>query len=120
MLVRDGELDGVRILGSRTVRFMARNHLPGDVDIAAVQTGGFAETTFEGVGFGLGFAVVQDPIPARVPSSPGTYYWGGAASTAFWIDPMEQLTVSFFTQLIPSAKHPIRPQLRQFVYSALR
>jgi CubicO group peptidase (beta-lactamase class C family) len=69
MLVRDGELDGVRILGSRTVRFMARNHLPGDVDIAAVQTGGFAETTFEGVGFGLGFAVVQDPIPARVPSS---------------------------------------------------
>ena len=120
MLVRDGELDGVRVLGSRTVRFMTRNHLPGDVDIAAIQTGGFTETTFEGVGFGLGFAVVRDPTPARVPSSPGTYYWGGAASTAFWVDPTEELTVGFFTQLMPSAQHPIRPQLRQLVYSALR
>ena len=120
MLLREGALDGVRLLGSRTVRFMTRNHLPGGVDVAAVQTGGFAETTFEGVGFGLGFAVVLDPVPARVPSSPGTYYWGGAASTAFWVDPAEELTVEFYTQLIPSATYPIRPQLRQLVYSALR
>jgi CubicO group peptidase (beta-lactamase class C family) len=120
MMLARGTLDGVRILGRRTVEFMTRNHLPGGVDIAAIQSGGFAETTFEGVGFGLGFAVVLDPVPARVPSSPGTYYWGGAASTAFWIDPAEELTVGFYTQLIPSAKHPIRPQLRQLVYSALR
>jgi CubicO group peptidase (beta-lactamase class C family) len=120
MLRNEGESGGERLLGSRTVRFMTRNHLPGGKDVADLQTGGFAETTFEGIGFGLGFAVVRDPVPARVPSSPGTYYWGGAASTAFWIDPVEDLTVSFFTQLVPSSHHPIRPQLRQLVYSALR
>jgi CubicO group peptidase (beta-lactamase class C family) len=120
LLAREGELDGVRLLGSRTVRYMTRNHLPGGVDIAAIQTGGFAETTFEGVGFGLGFAVVTDPVPARVFSSPGAYYWGGATSTAFWVDPAEELTVAFYTQLIPSAAYPIRPQLRQLVYAALR
>jgi CubicO group peptidase (beta-lactamase class C family) len=108
MLLAEGTVDGVRILGSRTIRFMTRNHLPGGVDVAAIRTGGFAETTFEGVGFGLGFAVVLDPGPAKVPS-PGTYYWGGAASTAFWVEPAEELTVEFYTQLVPSATHPIRP-----------
>jgi len=120
MLAGGGTRDGVRILGSRTLAFMTRNHLPGGVDIADVQTGGFAETTFEGIGFGLGFAVVRDPVPARYPSSPGTYYWGGAASTAFFVDPVEDLTVAFHTQLVPSAYHPIRPQLRQLTYAALR
>jgi len=120
MLSREGELEGVRLLGSRTVRFMTRNHLPGGVDIADIQSGGFAETTLEGVGFGLGFAVVLDPLPAKVPTSPGSYYWGGLASTAFWIDPMEELTVSFYTQLVPSSRYPIRAELRQLVYAALR
>jgi CubicO group peptidase (beta-lactamase class C family) len=45
--------------------------------------------------------------------------WGGAASTAFWIDPAEGLAVSFFTQLIPSSAHPLRSQLRQLVYQAI-
>jgi CubicO group peptidase (beta-lactamase class C family) len=120
MLLGEGTLDGVRILGSRTLRYMTRNHLPSGGDVASMQTGGFAETTFEGVGFGLGFAVVLDPVPARVPGSVGSYYWGGAASTAFWVDPAEELAVEFYTQLIPSATYPIRPQLRQLVYSALR
>ena len=120
MLLNEGELDGVRYLGSRTVRFMTRNHLPGGQDLAAASSGGFAETIFDGIGFGLGFAVVLDPTPGRVPISPGSYYWGGLASTAFWIDPVEELTVSFFTQLIPSSHHPIRPQLRQLIYAALR
>jgi CubicO group peptidase (beta-lactamase class C family) len=120
MLIGEGQLNGARLLGSRTVRFMTRNHLPGGVDLAELSTGGFAETTFEGIGFGLGFAVVRDPVPARVPTGEGSYFWGGAASTAFWIDPVEDLTVSFFTQLIPSARYPIRSQLRQLVYSALR
>ena len=120
MLSREGELEGVRLLGSRTVRFMTRNHLPGGVDIADIQSGGFAETTLEGVGFGLGFAVVLDPLPAKVPTSPGSYYWGGLASTVFWIDPMEELTVSFYTQLVPSSRYPIRAELRQLVYAALR
>jgi len=68
----------------------------------------------------LGFAVVLDPTPGRTPITAGSYYWGGLASTAFWIDPAEELTVSFFTQLIPSSQYPIRPQLRQLVYAALR
>ncbi|MET7418503.1 serine hydrolase domain-containing protein [Dactylosporangium sp. NPDC005555] len=119
MLLSEGVGAGRTLLSSRTVRFMTQNHLPGGVDLDRLQTGGFAETTFEGVGFGLGFAVVRDPVPAKTPSSPGTYYWGGAASTAFWIDPAERLTVAFYTQLLPSSTHPIRSQLRQLVYSAL-
>jgi CubicO group peptidase (beta-lactamase class C family) len=124
MLLRGGVSGGAgtageRLLSGRTVRFMTRNHLPGGVDLDRLQTGGFAETTFEGIGFGLGFAVVRDPVPSRVPVTPGTYYWGGAASTAFWVDPAERLTVAFYTQLLPSSVHPIRPQLRQLVYSAL-
>jgi CubicO group peptidase (beta-lactamase class C family) len=119
MLLRGGELDGVRLLGSRTVRFMTRNHLPGGKDLGELSTGGFAETTFDGVGFGLGFAVMDNPIPSRTPTTAGSYFWGGMASTAFWVDPAEELTVSLFTQLAPSSTHPLRPQLRQLVYSAL-
>ncbi len=120
MLLGGGAVDGVRLLGPRTVAYMTRNHLPGGADIASLNAGGFAETIFDGVGFGLGFAVVVDPVPARYPSSPGTYYWGGAASTAFFVDPVEDLIVTFYTQLMPSSRYPIRPQLRQLVYSALR
>jgi CubicO group peptidase (beta-lactamase class C family) len=119
MLLRRGELDGVRLLGSRTVQFMTRNHLPEGKDLAQLAAGGFAETILDGIGFGLGFAVVQDPIPSRVPSSVGEYYWGGLASTAFWVDPKEEITALLFTQLVPSSTHPLRPQLRQLVYSAL-
>ncbi|HEY2794470.1 MAG TPA: serine hydrolase domain-containing protein [Micromonosporaceae bacterium] len=120
MLLRGGELDGTRLLGPRTVAFMTRNHLPGGADLGAVSSGGFAETIFEGVGFGLGFAVVLDPVPGRSPITEGSYYWGGLASTAFWVDPAEDLTVIFMTQLVPSSQYPIRPQLRQLVYAALR
>jgi CubicO group peptidase (beta-lactamase class C family) len=119
MLLNEGRLDGVRLLGSRTVRFMTRNHLPGNVDLGTLTTGGFAETTFDGIGFGLGFGIVMDPIPARTPCSEGSYYWGGAASTTFWVDPREELTAMLFTQLVPSSQHPIRPQLRQLVYAAI-
>jgi CubicO group peptidase (beta-lactamase class C family) len=98
---------------------MTRNHLPGGADLEAVGRPLFAETTFEGVGFGLGFSVVQDPVAGKSPSSPGEFGWGGAASTAFWVDPVEQLTVLFFTQLLPSSTHPIRPQLHQLVHQAL-
>ncbi|MEU4569089.1 serine hydrolase domain-containing protein [Micromonospora sp. NPDC023956] len=119
MLLRGGALDGARVLGPRTVRFMTRNHLPDGRDLAALSTGGFAESIFDGVGFGLGFAVVQDPVPGRVPSSVGEYYWGGVASTAFWVDPAEEITALLFTQLMPSSTYPLRPQLRQLVYSAL-
>ena len=114
-----GELDGVRLLSPRTVRYMWLNHLPGGLDLEKFGRPLYAETPFRGIGFGLGFAVVIDPVPGKVPSSVGEVSWGGAASTAFWIDPADELTVSFFTQLIPSSAHPIRPQLRQLIYQAL-
>jgi CubicO group peptidase (beta-lactamase class C family) len=117
MLLGEGELDGVRLLGPRTVRYMASNHLPSDLEEFGRPL--FAETTFEGVGFGLGFSVVVDPVLGRYPSSPGEFAWGGAASTAFWVDPLEELTVLFFTQLLPSSTYSIRPQLHQLVHQAL-
>jgi CubicO group peptidase (beta-lactamase class C family) len=114
-----GSLDGVRLLSPRTVRFMGRNHLPGGADLRAFGRPLFAEAPFNGTGFGLGFAVTLDPAPGKVDCSAGEMSWGGAASTAFWIDPAEQLTVSFFTQLMPSSSYPLRSQLRQMVYQAL-
>ena len=119
MLRRGGELDGTRLLGTRTVRYMTRNHLPGGADLEAFGRPLFAETTFDGVGFGLGFSVVDDPVKNKVPASPGEYAWGGAASTAFWVDPVDDITVVFLTQLLPSSTHPIRSQLKQLVSQAL-
>jgi CubicO group peptidase (beta-lactamase class C family) len=114
-----GELDGSRLLSPRTVAYMARNHLPGGVDLETFGRPLFAETPFRGVGFGLGFGVLIDPVPGKVVGSAGEISWGGAASTAFWVDQAADLTVSFFTQLLPSSTHPIRSQLRQLVYQAL-
>jgi CubicO group peptidase (beta-lactamase class C family) len=114
-----GELDGVRLLSPRTVGYMGRNHLPGGLDLETFGRPLYAESPFRGVGFGLGFAVLLDPVPGKVIGSAGELSWGGAASTAFWIDPEADMTVSFFTQLLPSSVHPIRPQLRQLVYQAL-
>jgi CubicO group peptidase (beta-lactamase class C family) len=119
MLLGEGELDGVRLLGPRTVRFMAGNHLPGGVDLETIGRPLFAETTYDGVGFGLGLAVVLDPVANKVPSSPGEVSWGGAASTAFWVDRREGVTAVFLTQLLPSSTLPVRSQLRQLVYQAL-
>ncbi len=114
-----GELDGERLLSPRTVGYMLRNHLPRDADLEAFGRPLHAEAPFRGVGFGLGFAVVIDPVPGRTLTSEGECSWGGAASTAFFIDQATGLTVSFFTQLMPSSTHPIRSQLRQLVYQAL-
>jgi CubicO group peptidase (beta-lactamase class C family) len=119
MLLNEGELDGARILGPRTVRYMTQNHLPGRADLEAIGRPLFAETTFDGMGFGLGFSVVEDNVANRVLSSVGEYAWGGAASTAFFVDPAEQITALFMTQLLPSSTYAIRPQLKQLIYQAL-
>ena len=119
MLLGGGELDGVRLLSPRTLRMMASNHLPGHADLEAFGRPLFSETTFDGVGFGLGFSVVEDPVAGRYPSSRGEFAWGGAASTAFWVDPAERMVVLFFTQLLPSSTYPIRSQLHQLVHQAL-
>jgi CubicO group peptidase (beta-lactamase class C family) len=114
-----GELDGVRLLSGRTVRLMTANHLPGNQDLESFGRPLYAESAFGGVGFGLGFAVVLDPVVNKSLGSGGEFNWGGAASTTFWVDPAEELTVTFFTQLIPSNSYPLRPQLRQLVYQSL-
>ncbi len=114
-----GELEGARLLSPRTVRYMMTSHLPAGLDLEAFGRPLFAEAPFRGVGFGLGFAVVMDPAAGKVVCSTGEASWGGAASTAFWLDQREELTVSFFTQLLPSSAYPLRPQLRQLVYQAL-
>ena len=118
-LLGGGELDGARLLGSRTLAYMARNHLPGGADLESFGRRLFAETTFDGVGYGLGFAVLLDPVANKVLSSAGELAWGGAASTFFWVDPAEQLTAIFMTQLVPSSTYPLRSELRQLVYQAL-
>jgi CubicO group peptidase (beta-lactamase class C family) len=119
MLLGEGSVDGVRLLGPRTVRYMASNHLPDDQDLSQFGRPLFAETTFDGVGFGLGVSVTIDPVKMKSSGSVGDFGWGGAASTSFWVDPVEDLSVVFMTQLLPSSTHPIRPQLRQLVHQAL-
>jgi CubicO group peptidase (beta-lactamase class C family) len=119
MLLNGGALDGERILGSRTVKYMATNHLPGGAILEDFGRPLFAETEFNGMGFGLGFSVVLDSAENKVIGSAGQYAWGGAASTAFWIDPVEEIVAVFLTQLLPSSTYPIRPILQQLVYQAL-
>ena len=98
---------------------MLSNHLPNNNDMAAMGQAQWSETTYEGIGFGLGFAVVLDPIKAQIITSVGECHWGGAASTFFWIDPAEDLFVVFLTQLMPSSTYPIRRELRTLVYQAI-
>jgi CubicO group peptidase (beta-lactamase class C family) len=119
MLLNGGQLDGRRILGRKTLELMTRNHLPGGATLADLAIGGFGEAGFDGVGFGLGFAVGQGPGATAMAGSAGEFYWGGAASTAFWIDPVEDLFVVFMTQLLPSVAYPIRAELRALVYQAM-
>jgi CubicO group peptidase (beta-lactamase class C family) len=98
---------------------MMRNQLPGGLDLEAFGRPLYPDFPFRGIGFGLGFSVVIDPAAGKMLCAEGEAAWGGAASTAFWIDPGEELTASFFTQLLPSSAYRIRPQLRQLVYQAL-
>ena len=119
MILNGGFLDSERVIGRHTLDYMGKNHLPGNVDLEAIGRPLFAESAFVGVGFGLGFSVVIDAAASKVPSSTGEMAWGGAASTAFWVDPAEDLAVVFLTQLLPSSTHAIRPELKQLVYQAL-
>jgi len=118
MLRRGGELDGARILGPRTLEMMTRNHLKDGKDLSAWALGMFSESPNRGVGFGLGFASVIDPVVAGVMGG-GDYYWGGAASTLFLVDPREQISLVFMTQLMPSSTYNFRGQLKSIVYSAI-
>jgi CubicO group peptidase (beta-lactamase class C family) len=117
MMLNKGELDGVRLLGRKTVELMTSNHLRGDM--ADMGQPRFSESSYEGVGFGLGFSVMLDPAKAQILGTPGEYAWGGAASTAFWVDPAEEMIVLLMTQAMPSSAYPIRRELRVLSYQAV-
>lgn len=118
MLRRGGEFNGTRLLGPRTIELMTKNHLIDGKDLTQLAIGGFSETANEGVGFGLGFAMTLGEVATGGLGS-GDYYWGGAASTIFWVDPKEDLVVIFMTQLMPSNTFNFRGQLKNIIYSAI-
>ena len=119
MLLNQGELDGTRIIGRKTLAMMASNHLPDNKDLTEMSQSAFSETTYQGVGFGLGFSVILDPVKTQSLTDVGEYGWGGAASTVFWVNPKEEMVVIFLTQLLPSSTYKVRRELRSLVYSSL-
>ncbi|MCW1919907.1 beta-lactamase family protein [Rhodobacter sp. KR11] len=113
---------GRGVLGRKTFDLMVANHMHRNgvaCDLAGRGQPHFSETTFEGIGFGLGVSVMLDPARAKILGTAGEFAWGGAASTAFWVDPVEDLSVILMTQLLPSSAHPLRRELRALTYQAL-
>ena len=119
MLLDGGALDGERVLGRKTIELMTANHLPGGQDLTQMSRGLFSEVENAGVGFGLGFATTMDPAAALSNGSAGDYYWGGMFSTAFFVDPLEDVIMVFMTQLMPSNAYPIRREIKRMIYAAL-
>lgn len=119
MLLNGGELDGARIVGRKTLDLMTRNHIPDNGDLASWSKSLFSEAANAGTGFGLGFAVNMDVAKTMIPGSAGEYYWGGMFSTAFFVDPVERLSMVFMTQLSPSNTYPIRRELKTMIYAAM-
>ena len=117
MLLGRGALEGSRVLAPNTVALMTANHLPGNGDLAHWSRSLFSEVDYEGVGFGLGFSTVLKPT--LVPGNAREFGWGGMFSTAFWVDPVDRITMVFMTQLMPSNAYPLRRELKTMIYSAL-
>jgi CubicO group peptidase (beta-lactamase class C family) len=123
MLLNQGELDGVRLLSPKSVALMTANHLPGGAEIADLSpvTDSFNESGYRGIGFGLCVAVTLDPVKAGIPGTAGEFAWGGMASTAFFIDPKEDMAVVFMTQVIADTARRVRLRrdLRTLIYGAM-
>lgn len=119
MLVRGGELNAHRFISQRTLSLMTRNHLPQNLTLADFARDSFKEAGQSGVGYGLGVSVFVDQARNKSLVSEGSFAWGGAASTYFWVDPVEELCVGLYSQLLPSSSYPFRRALQQFVYTAL-
>ncbi|MFJ8035590.1 serine hydrolase domain-containing protein [Streptomyces sp. NPDC096032] len=118
MLRRGGELDGVRMLSAKTVAAMTRNQLPGDAILREFGAPVHREPGMDGLGFGFNVSVVVDPSRTLAPSSPGTYGWTGAATTAFWVAPRHDLTVQFMSQVRPKSLK-LFPELRRLVHESI-
>ena len=120
MLLNQGEINGERIIGRKTLQYMTSNHLPNGRDLTEMSESAFSETPYAGVGFGLGFSVMLDPLKSQTLSDIGEFGWGGMASTVFFINPKEDMLVIFLTQRVPSSTYQVRRELRSLVYSALK
>ncbi|MBC7983057.1 MAG: beta-lactamase family protein [Candidatus Obscuribacterales bacterium] len=119
MLLNGGELDGVRLISPKTLHLMTSNHLPGNKELPELSRSLFSEAMYNGVGFGLGFAVTVNSARTLILGSTGEFTWGGMASTLFWVDPREQLVGIFLTQLTPSSTYAVRRDLRTLTYAAM-
>jgi CubicO group peptidase (beta-lactamase class C family) len=119
MLLNGGELDGARLLSPKTIQLMTQNHLPGKKELPELSRSMFSEAMYNGVGFGLGFAVTIDQPRTMILGSNGEFTWGGMASTLFWVDPREELVGIFLTQLMPSSTYSVRRELRTLTYAAM-
>jgi CubicO group peptidase (beta-lactamase class C family) len=111
MMLNGGEINGVRILGRKTVEYMTSNHLPKDLIPFANDS--------QGEGFGLARSVTVDPQMSGFMSSKGNYGWGGMASTYFRVDPVEKIVMISMTQFVPSGFHRYSDDFRNLVYQAL-
>ena len=114
-----GTLGSARLVGPKTLHLMRSNHLPDGRSLAEASISMFHEVNYKGVGFGLGFAMTTHVASTQVAGSVGEYFWGGLASTAFWVDPVEDICVVFLTQFRPSSTYPIRAQLRSMINAAV-
>jgi CubicO group peptidase (beta-lactamase class C family) len=119
MLLNGGALDDVQIISPKTLELMTANHLPGGKDLTQLSQSLFSEADNAGIGFGLGFAVNMIPHTTLVPGSAGEFYWGGMFSTAFFVDPVEDIIMIFMTQLMPSSIYPVRREIKTMLYAAL-
>ena len=119
MLLNGGALDGVQIISPKTLELMTANHLPGGQDLTKMSKSLFSEAEMAGIGFGLGFATTIDSAATLTPCSTGDFYWGGMYSTAFFVDPVEDIIMIFMTQLMPSSTYPVRREIKTMIYSAL-
>jgi CubicO group peptidase (beta-lactamase class C family) len=119
MLQNGGALDGHQIISPKTLDLMTANHLPGGGDLTQHSKALFSEAENAGTGFGLGFACVVDPAATMMPCSKGEFFWGGMYSTGFFVDPVEQISLVFMTQLMPSSTYPVRREIKTMLYAAL-
>lgn len=119
MLLNGGAFDGVQIISPKTLALMTANHLPGGKDLTELSKSLFSEAEMAGIGFGLGFASIVDPAATMTPCSRGEYFWGGMYSTAFFVDPVEDIIMIFMTQLMPSSSYPIRREIKTMLYAAM-
>ena len=113
MLLNGGILNGVRIISEASVDLMANNHLSDEILKDGSAFG------LEGVGFGLTVGTIMNPGVAGTFSSEGEFFWGGAASTIFWVDRKNNITATMMTQFMPSDRYPIREELKTLLYSSL-